>query len=295
MSSEIPLLLPSPLQEIQDNRLNRKGIRLFLKRDDLINSDISGNKWRKLKYTIAAAKAGGHTTLLTFGGAYSNHIRAVAAAGHYFGFETIGVIRGEEHLPLNPSLTYAVSRGMRLTYMDRDTYRHKHEAAVIHELRRQFDDFYLIPEGGSNALALRGTQEIPAEITEPFDIICCAVGTGGTLAGIAAGLDTAQQAIGFTVLKGGQFLTHDVNRLQQQAFGTSSHNWRVETAFHFGGYAKKTPELEGFIADFEKRHSLRLDWVYVAKMLYGLFTKIDRGDFKAGTKIIAVITGTPYV
>ncbi len=175
------LRLPSPLEELHDDSLARAGVRLRLKRDDLINPDIPGNKWRKLMYNLQAAKTQGHDTLLTFGGAYSNHIRATAAAGYYFGFSTVGVIRGEEHLPLNPSLSYAVRHGMRLTYLDRVTYRNKDRPEVTAALHERFGEFYLLPEGGSNANALRGCAEIPGEINQTFDVICCPCGTGGTL------------------------------------------------------------------------------------------------------------------
>src|SRR5207253_3732925 len=144
-------------------------------RDDLIHPEIPGNKWRKLKYNLAAATREGREVLLTFGGAYSNHVRATAAAGYYFGFSTVGVIRGEEHLPLNPTLAFAVDHGMQLTYMDRQTYRDKDDPAVMAELRRSFGDFYLLPEGGSNACAVRGCAEMPAEIRMGFDVICCSV------------------------------------------------------------------------------------------------------------------------
>lgn len=163
-------------------------MRLYLKRDDLIHAELPGNKWRKLKYNIGAARDLGASTLLTFGGAYSNHITATAAAGHYFGFNTIGVIRGEEHLPLNDSLRYATSRGMQLTYMNRSTYRHKTDPFVIADLRDRFGDFHLIPEGGSNTLAMEGCKELVGEIDIDFDVICCPCGTGGTLAGISAAL-----------------------------------------------------------------------------------------------------------
>jgi 1-aminocyclopropane-1-carboxylate deaminase len=196
----LELLLPSPLEELHDDRLADAGLRLYLKRDDLINPEIPGNKWRKLKYNIEAAKTQGCNVLLTFGGAYSNHIRAVAAAGYYFGFSTVGVIRGDEHLPLNPSLTYAVSRGMHLTYLDRAAYRNKTSAEVIGALHEQFGEFFLLPEGGSNENAVRGCAEIPAEISQPFDMICCPRGTGGTLAGIAYGLARGRQTLGFAVL-----------------------------------------------------------------------------------------------
>jgi 1-aminocyclopropane-1-carboxylate deaminase len=277
--------------EVRDDRFDRAGVGVLVKRDDLIHPEIPGNKWRKLKYNLTAAAEEGHDTLLTFGGAYSNHIRATAVAGYYFGFRTIGVIRGEEHLPLNPSLAYAVSRGMRLTYLDRTTYRVKHSPPVIDALRREWGRFYLLPEGGSNVLAVRGCVELPAEIVEEFDVICCPVGTGGTLAGIAAGLGPGQQAIGFSALKGGEFLAAEVTRLQEEAFGTASSNWRVECGCNFGGFAKTTPQLQAFIDDFAVRHGMTLDRVYVAKMMFGVFSLIEDGAFPRGTKIVTVVTG----
>lgn len=285
------LRLPSPLEELRDDRLTSAGLRLFLKRDDLINPDIPGNKWRKLKYNLAAAKEQGHKVLLTFGGAYSNHIRATAAAGHYFGLTSIGVIRGEEHLPLNPSLDYAVRHGMRLTYLDRAAYREKMSPEVIAMLHRQFGEFYLLPEGGSNADALRGCAEIPGEIDRYFDLICCPCGTGGTLAGLAHGLGPGQRALGFSVLKGGEFLEGEVSGFQREAFGAVPGNWSVECGFHFGGFAKRKLALDQFIADFDERHGLCLDWVYVAKMMYGIFALAEEGTFPAGTTIVALITG----
>jgi 1-aminocyclopropane-1-carboxylate deaminase len=286
------LQLPSPLEELRDDRLTSAGLRLFLKRDDLINADIPGNKWRKLKYNLVSARKRGHQALLTFGGAYSNHIRATAAAGHLFGFTTIGVIRGEEHLPLNPSLDYAVRHGMQLTYLDRETYREKMSQEVVAMLHRQFGEFYLLPEGGSNADAVRGCAEIPGEIDRHFDLICCPCGTGGTLAGLARGLGTGERALGFSVLKGGgEFLTREVSRLQREAFGAVSRNWSIECGFHFGGFAKRKPALDQFIADFDERHGLCLEWVYVAKMMYGIFALAEEGAFPAGTTIVALVTG----
>lgn len=289
--AEIALRLPSPVVELRDDRLDRAGVRLLVKRDDLIHPELPGNKWRKLKHNLTAAAGQGHDTLLTFGGAYSNHLRATAAAGHHFGFRTIGVVRGEERLPLNPSLAYAVGRGMRLAYLDRATYREKHRPAVIDALRHRWGRCYLLPEGGSNALAVRGCAELPAEITEPFDVVCCAVGTGGTLAGIAAGLRPGQRAIGFAVLKGGEFLAGEVRRLQESALGGDTGNWRVECGYHFGGYARGTPRLAAFADDFAARHGLTLDRVYVAKLMFGVFELIEEGHFPAGTTVVAVITG----
>jgi 1-aminocyclopropane-1-carboxylate deaminase len=264
---------------------------MWVKRDDLIHSEMPGNKWRKLKYNLVAAREQRHDTLLTFGGAYSNHIRATAAAGYYFGFRTIGAIRGEEHLPLNPVLSFAAGRGMRLTYLDRSTYRLKHSPSVIEALQREWGRFYLLPEGGSNALAVKGCAELPAEIAERFDVICCAVGTGGTLAGIAAGLGSEQRAIGFSVLKGGSFLTAEVARLQTEAYGAGTDNWHIEDQFHFGGYAKTAPVLEAFATDFATRHNVRLDPVYEAKMMFGIFALVEGGRFVPGTRIVAVIAG----
>jgi 1-aminocyclopropane-1-carboxylate deaminase len=286
----IEISLPSPLAELTGEILDKNGVRLYLKRDDLIHPEIPGNKWRKLKYNIDAARDEGCSTILTLGGSYSNHIRATAAAGHYFGFKTIGIIRGEEHLPLNPSLSYAVSRGMQLEYMNRETYRIKDQQAVIDRLHAQYGEFYLLPEGGSNAAGVRGCAELPSEIGIPFRYICCACGSGGTLAGISAGLSLrSQEAIGFPVLKGGDFLKNDIIQLQREAFGTHYENWRLETSFHFGGYAKRTAELDHFITTFKERHEIELDWVYEAKMMYGIYALVTEGRFDRGTEIVAVI------
>lgn len=289
-SPELHLVLPSPVEELHDDRLAERGVRVVLKRDDLIHPDIPGNKWRKLKYNLVAAADSGAHTLLTFGGAYSNHVRAVATAGRYFGFATIGVIRGEEHLPLNPTLAFSVEQGMTLTYLDRTTYRDKHTPAVETLLRRQFGDFFLLPEGGSNAAAVRGAAELPVELTAPYDVICCACGTGGTLAGIAAGLPRGKHALGFSALKGGGFLVEEVHRLQRE-YGCETSNWAIQLDYHFRGFARREPELDRFILDFRDRHGIELEWVYVAKMLYGVFDMVEQGAFSSGTSIVAVVTG----
>ncbi|MDR2987678.1 MAG: pyridoxal-phosphate dependent enzyme [Nocardiopsaceae bacterium] len=287
--------VPSALERLDDHRLHGAGIEVWLKRDDLIHPDLPGNKWRKLKYNLAEAERRGERTLLTFGGAYSNHIRAVAAAGRSCGFETIGVIRGEEHLPLNPSLAYAAERGMRLCYLDRGTYRRKMSAAVLADLRQRFGPVFLLPEGGTNELAARGCAEIPAEIGIDFDVICCPSGTGGTLAGITEGLGPGKRALGFAVLKGAEFLSRETANLQWRAFGHCSGNWQIDHSAHFGGFAKRTASLDAFIADFRTRHGLVLDWVYVAKMMYGVFSLAEAGGFAPGSRVICVITGPPDV
>jgi 1-aminocyclopropane-1-carboxylate deaminase len=284
-------VIPSALVELADDRFARHGVRVLLKRDDLIDPDLPGNKWRKLKYNVAPAQQAG--TLLTFGGAYSNHLRAAAAAGRRFGFATIGVVRGEEHRPLNPSLSYAAAQGMHLTYLDRTTYRRKHSAEVGAALRARFGDFYLLPEGGSNARAVHGCAELPAEITADFDVIATPCGTGGTLAGIAAGLRTGQRAIGFSALRGGEFLAGEVAALHRDALGYETGNWTIEYDFHFGGYARSTPELAAFRADFAGRHGVELDRIYVAKMMFGLLALVERGSIAANSTVVAVITGPP--
>lgn len=285
------LLLPSPIEQIDDPRLANAGISLYLKRDDLIHEEIPGNKWRKLKYNLVAAKEQGCSTLLTFGGAYSNHLRAVSAAGKYYGFKTVGIVRGEAHEPLNWSLKVARDNGMNLSYITRAAYRNKADPDFIKSLHKTFGDFYLLPEGGSNALALQGCREIPDEMSLSYDTICCPCGTGGTLAGISAGLQSKQRAFGFSALKEGTFLGADVSRLQQEAYGSTLDNWEIVTDFDFGGFAKSTPKLQAFIAGFRIRHNIELERIYVAKMMYGIFTLAELGHFPRGSKIVAVITG----
>ncbi|MGW0662520.1 1-aminocyclopropane-1-carboxylate deaminase/D-cysteine desulfhydrase [Streptodolium elevatio] len=282
----------SALHELNDERFASRGLRLWIMRDDLVHPELPGNKFRKLKYNLVEARESGHRTLLTFGGAYSNHIRATAAAGALHGFATIGVIRGDELAgkPLNPSLAYAVERGMRLVFEDRAAYRRRAESAYLDELRQEYGDFFAIPEGGSNPAAVRGCAELPSEIDVPYDVVAVACGTGGTLAGIAAGLPSDKAAVGFAVLKG-DFLAREVAELQRQTYGETRGSWRVDGSAHCGGYARTTPELTVFLADFARRHGIAPDEIYVGKMLYGLFAAAHRGEFAPGTRIVAVKTG----
>ncbi len=268
--------LPSPLTEVVDDRLD---FRLLLKRDDLIHPEVPGNKWRKLAHNLAPARAAG--TVLTFGGAYSNHIRATAAAGRHHGFRTVGVIRGEEHRPLNDSLAFAVSRGMVLTYLDRATYRRKNDPDVLSALRERWGEHYLLPEGGSNALAVQGCRDTVNEIAVDFDVICCPVGTGATLAGLATALRPHQRAVGFPVLRG-EFLHAEV-----AALAGTENGWSLDPRFHFGGYAKTTPQLHAFAEGFTARHAVPVERLYVAKMLYGVY----HHGFAPGSTVVAVITG----
>ncbi|MDA3869849.1 MAG: pyridoxal-phosphate dependent enzyme [Gammaproteobacteria bacterium] len=285
------LLSESPLQQLHSPLLATSKIQLYIKREDLVDPELGGNKWRKLKYNLAAAVQQHHDTLLTFGGAYSNHIYATAAAGKRLGLCTIGLIRGEPHSPLNPTLQFAVDCGMQLEYIDRSRYRNKEDAAFINTLREHYGRFYLLPEGGSNALAVKGCAEIVAEIEQDFDFICSACGTGATLAGIISGLKEPQKAIGFAVLKGAGFLRDEIENFLQLSETDSPAGWQLNTDYHFGGYAKTTPELWTFIEKFKQDFDIPLDAVYTGKMFYGLFDLIQQGYFPAGSRIIAVHTG----
>ncbi|MCH5677350.1 1-aminocyclopropane-1-carboxylate deaminase/D-cysteine desulfhydrase [Streptomyces gilvus] len=286
--------LPSPLQELSDARFGRRGLRLLLKRDDLIHPELIGNKWRKLAPNIEAC---GGRPLVTFGGAYSNHLRATAAAGRLLGLPTVGVVRGQElaDRPLNASLARCAADGMRLHFVDRSTYRRKTEPDVLAGVLRAAgaEDAYVIPEGGSNAEAVRGCRALGEELRGQADVVALACGTGGTLAGLAAGLSPAQRALGIPVLKGG-FLTAGIRALQQQSFGGPRGAWTLDERFHFGGYARVPTDLDAFAEDFEERHGVAVERLYVAKLLYGLVALTEEGAFPRGTTVACVITGRPW-
>ncbi|MGW6274594.1 1-aminocyclopropane-1-carboxylate deaminase/D-cysteine desulfhydrase [Streptomyces sp. NPDC055060] len=290
--------LPSPLQELRDDRFARHGITLTLKRDDLIHPDLPGNKYRKLSLNLDAAVAAGHESLLTFGGAYSNHLRATAAAGRLLGVRTIGVVRGHElaDRPLNPSLARCAADGMRLHFVDRATYRRKTDPEVLAALLSTLGaaDPYVIPEGGSNSLAVRGCTALGEELRGHAHTAAVACGTGGTLAGLAAGLAPGQRALGIPVLKGG-FLDAGTRALQERAFGAPTANWHLDERFHFGGFARTTPGLTAFADDFEDRHGLPVERVYVAKLLYALTALSEEGAFPPGATVTAVITAAEPV
>ncbi len=260
-------------------------------REDLLHPTIPGNKWRKLKYNLQAAREQHCNTLVTFGGAFSNHIAAVAAAGKEFGFATVGYIRGEETLPLNPTLQFAKSCGMELRYLSREEYQLKDDSRFRAQNLKPSPNQFLLPEGGTNQLAVRGCTEIVTEITAPWDVLCVAAGTGGTLAGLIAGAEGRGQIIGFPALKGGDFLRSEVAGLVQEFSVQPYDNWELQTDFHFGGYAKHTPELLAFIQNFYNKHGILLDPVYTGKVLFGVFDLIQQDYFSEGTKIIAVHTG----
>ncbi|HMV15658.1 MAG TPA: pyridoxal-phosphate dependent enzyme [Chitinophagales bacterium] len=286
--------LPSPLQKIENEWTKKFDIQLYIKRDDLIHAAVSGNKWRKLKYNLTQAKYENKNTILTFGGAYSNHITATAKACELLGFNSIGIIRGEAYFPLNKSLQFAADCGMQLLYLDREHYRNKNISPLLEQIETNEAAIFIVPEGGANEYAIQGCTEIVDEInqqlmenysTKNFDFICCASGTGTTIAGISMNLLAHQTAIGFSVLK------HDT--LKQEILSRIPNlkdNFSMQAA-HFGGYAKTTPALLQFIRDFYKTNNIILDYVYTGKMMYAFFDMLSKGFFPSKSTIVVVHTG----
>lgn len=286
--AEMPLhYAKTPVMELQTPATRRAGVRLLIKREDLNHPFVSGNKWWKLKYNLEAAQQQSCQTLLTFGGAYSNHIYATAAAAHELGLKSIGIIRGEETIPLNPTLAFAKDQGMELQYLSRTAYRSKHESEFINQLKDRYGDFYLIPEGGTNQQAIKGVVEWAQQLQKEveFKYVCVAVGTGGTLAGLAEGLDKSKEIIGFPVLKNALFLEAEIRKY------TNKQNWKLNYDYHFGGYAKTSPELMTFLQAFENEHGILLDPVYTARLMYGVFDWIERQGFPPSTTILVLHTG----
>ena len=284
----------SPLQPIQDELLTKRRIRLFVKRDDLIHPQVSGNKWRKLKYNLQVATEQKYKRLLTFGGAYSNHIAATAAAGKIFGFETIGVIRGDKVEPLNPTLSLAQQQGMQFVFVGRKEYREE-KAEIAARLQDDFGGCYVIPEGGSNTLAVKGCVEIVEEIREQLDGVipdyfCVSSGTGGTAAGLIVGLAGVSSVKVFPALKG-NFIQDEINSLIWESVGKSYDNWQLITDYHFGGYTKWNQELIDFINDFYTKFRLKIDPIYTGKLFYGIWDEIKKGHFKDGSTIVVIHTG----
>jgi 1-aminocyclopropane-1-carboxylate deaminase len=279
----------TPLQEFTIPLLKEHGLRLLVKREDLNHPLVSGNKWWKLKYNLEEAQRLGHDTLLTFGGAYSNHIFATAAAGKELGLKTLGIIRGEETLPLNHTLAFAESCGMKLHYISREAYRKKSEPEFIKQLHTEFEIFYLIQEGGTNELAIKGCSEFAAQLNREidFDYVCLPVGTGGTMAGMIEGLDSSKKIVGFSSLKGGEFLVDEIKKMTSP----ERNNWIINTDYHFGGYGKVTSELKVFIEEMKIQHQLPLDVVYTGKMVFGILDLISKNYFKEGSTILLLHTG----
>lgn len=271
----------------QEIVLKNSSVRLFVRREDLIHPFVSGNKFRKLRYNLIEAKQQKYSKLLTFGGAYSNHIAAVAYAGKLNGFETIGVIRGDEleaNWANNPTLQFANLCGMQFEFVSREAYRNKTDDLFLEGLKLKFDDFYSIPEGGTNDLAVKGCKEILTELDNEFEYVCVSVGTGGTISGIINGSFDGQKIIGFPALKG-DFLIKDICNFAKK------DNWSLNLDYHFGGYGKVTPELILFINSFFEENNIPLDPIYTGKMVYGVMDLIEKDFFEKGSKILLIHTG----
>lgn len=262
-------------------------IAVTIKREDLLHPVVSGNKFRKLKYNLLQAKAENKKTLLTFGGAFSNHIAAVAFAAQEQGLQSIGIIRGDElrdKIDSNPTLQFAQECGMQFEFVSREEYRLKSESSFLDELKQQFGDFYLVPEGGTNALAIEGCQEILTDEDSKFDYICCAVGTGGTISGIINSALPHQKVLGFPALKG-DFLQDEIRIFVQ------NQNWELLTDYHFGGYGKVNEDLIYFINQFYIENQIPLDPVYTGKMVFGVMDLIQKDYFPAHSNILLIHTG----
>lgn len=284
------MLIDQNLASIHNIKLdfsNQLNCEIFIKPEYKIHPFVSGNKYRKLKYNLIEAKNQNQTNLLTFGGAFSNHIAAVAAAGKEFNFNTIGIIRGEElvdKIQANPTLKYAQDCGMVFKFVTREEYRTKSSKDFKNRLHDEFGDFYLIPEGGTNELAIKGCEEILTTADADFDYICCAVGTGGTISGLINSSAPRQRILGFPSLKG-NFLKEEIAKF------ATKNNWSLIEEYHFGGYAKINLELISFINAFKANYNIPLDPIYTGKMLFGIFDLMNKGYFPKGSKILAIHTG----
>lgn len=271
----------------QKIQLTQNNTTLYIRREDLIHPFISGNKFRKLKYNLIQAKAENQETLLTFGGAFSNHIAATAFAGKEHGFKTIGIIRGDElesKILINPTLKFAHECGMQFKFVTRENYRQKTEATFIENLKHEFGNFYYVPEGGTNEFAVQGCEEILTKEDTEYDFVCCAVGTGGTISGLINSSLSNQKILGFPALKA-DFLNNEIRKFAHK------NNWELITDYHFGGYGKVSSELITFINQFYFQNKIPLDPIYTGKMVFGIMDLIIKDYFPEYSKILLIHTG----
>ncbi len=278
---------PSILAKIDDPLFAQYQIELWMKRDDLLHRVISGNKWRKLKYCLDNALSTGADTIISMGGAYSNHLHALAYAAKVMGLKTLGFIRGERPEMLTPTLSDIQNWGMELKFVSRSNYRLLRQYKGCDDLPGLIPGQYWLPEGGAQVLALKGVRELVNEIDVAYDIICAPCGTGATLAGIIDAVPEQKSVLGFAALKNAGFLQSDVESLLPQPCS----NWQINLDYHFGGFATTTTELMAFIADFEFKTGIPLEPVYTGKMMYALYDLIEKRSFKPGQRIIAIHTG----
>ena len=253
---------------------------------DAIHPHISGNKWYKLKYNIAYAKENGCTSLLTFGGGYSNHLAATAAAAKAFGIKAIGVIRGV-YDKTTPTLDFCKENGMHLHFIPREEYAHKNDPAWLQSFAGQFGMPYIIPEGGANEQGRKGAEGIAGYIPEAYTHICVSMGTGTTLAGICNGLENIQQTVyGYAPMKGGKYLADELAGVINAA-----NRWTIFDEWHFGGFGKHNADLVAFMNSFFEKNNIPLDIVYTGKMMYGVQQQIQAGFFPPEAKILCIHTG----
>lgn len=277
-------------QPINDPILDAKGIKLVVKRLDLIHPEISGNKFFKLKYNLEEAKSQGKDTILTFGGAYSNHISATASGAKAENLNAIGIIRGDTTTTLNPTLLEAQSKGMELYFVSREEYRKKGNLEFIENLKEKFGDFFLIPEGGTNKFAIKGTTEILQNQDEEFSHVICSIGTGGTFAGLAASIKPSQKLIGISSLKG-EFIHQEIKNLLDKHHISPAGIMEIKSTFHFGGYAKYNEELIDFIWEFYHKTQIVLDPIYTGKLAFAVWEMIKKNEFENGAKILLIHSG----
>lgn len=287
--------LNAPLQHL--DTIN--GVELWLKREDQIHPHVSGNKWRKLKYYLQDFKGSGKEVILTFGGAFSNHLAATAALGAMSSIATKALVRGEE-VRSNPTLDFCRKQGMEIDPISRKRYDIKDDSEFLKMMEETLPEVYIIPEGGKGSLGVKGCTEILLEVNLPFDYICCSGGTGTTMAGLLlSGYNS--RFILFPALKGGIFLRRAIAQSvleYEQVFSTGVNgknliNECLEVAenYHFGGYGKVKPELIDFMNDFYRKYEVALDPVYTGKMMFGIMDMIEKGEIKSGTKLLAIHTG----
>ena len=327
MNIKFPDLLPTKIQALQDTVTAKANVNVFVQREDLIHPDLSGNKWYKLKWNIVQAQENHFSTLLSFGGAYSNHIHALSAAGKIFGFSTIGLIRGDELVEknldeMNPTLIDATNNGMKLIYITRSQYRIKESPEFLESLKKQFGSFYCIPEGGNNLLGIKGCAELLRPLPDTHqtpekifpDVICAASGTGCTIAGLVVGLHNLNynkkpiqnedpgkkpvdsEILGFNVLKGSHYIETNIKKylsyLIAEPLASNIDNcWSMNHDYHCGGYGKVSGELLDFIDWFDSRHDIPLDPVYTGKLFYAVYDLIEKKHFPPGSNIMVIHSG----
>lgn len=289
---KIELDIFSPVHQIQHPLLDEKGLKLFIKRDDLIHPLISGNKWRKLKYTLIKARSEEKNHLITFGGAYSNHLLATASAAAKFGFRSTGFVRGEE--VDNDTLFMCRLHGMQLLFINRDSYRDK--PALFQKYFGDDSDAFFIDEGGASAEGARGCSELVNELPQTYTHLFCACGTGTTAAGIINGIAEQQlltQFHGIPVFKGGDFMRDEIAKylIPHPALSEREVSFNLHTDYHFGGYGKTTPELIGFIKEFVASTGILIEPVYTGKMLCAIFDLARNNYFNPGDEILAIHSG----